>query len=224
MDVSQRITNIINYYQNNPGCDPNMYEFVELCYDMVQYLNREAPNYGIHSGSKSVSKDGESALDEKGYVFNDNASKEQYPIACAVFDKFKILSKQINQKLLNNDLGITQESPLYQLYADLSRSVGTYSAYGDTPLRAKLGGVSLFIAQKKREVTKGLISDFTYDNIYEIEEIQRLNEELHDPSAVGYYVSNQDGSNRRYVKPEPSPRQLLFEEIMNEYQKGSKTI
>lgn len=48
MRVSERITNILNYYGGNPGCDPNMYEFIEVCYDMVQYLNKEAPNYGIH--------------------------------------------------------------------------------------------------------------------------------------------------------------------------------
>lgn len=227
MDVSQRITNILNYYQNNPGCDPNMHEFVGLCYDMVQYLNREAPDYGIHSGSRPVFKDGEPVLDEKGYVVHEEISKEQrreqYPVPCAVFDKFEILTKQFEQKLLSNDLGITQESPLYQLYADLSRSVGTYSAYGDTPLREKLGGVALFIAQKKRDVAKGLISDFTYDNAYEMEEMQRLNQELHDPAAVGYYTRKEGETESTYVAPEPSPRQLLLEEIMSEYQMGSKT-
>jgi hypothetical protein len=221
MNVSQRITNILNYYQENPGCDPNMYEFVGLCYDMVQYLDREAPNYGIHSSGQ--------ILGEKGEVIREVISKEQrraqYPIPCAVYDKFDILSQQFKQKLLGNDLGITEDSPLYQLYHDLSIGVGTYSAYGDTPLKEKLGGVALFIAQKKRDVAKGLIEDFTYDNRAEMEEIQRLNQELHDPQAGGYYtgpVGETDISKMTYVEAKPSPRQLLLEEIMNEYQKGLK--
>ena len=227
MNVSQKITNILNYYQNNPGCDPNMYEFVGLCYDMVQYLNVAAPDYGIHSGSKPVIKDGEPVLDKNGHAIHKNVSKEecreQYPVACAVFDKFEILNKQFEQKLLGNDLGITQESPLYQFYADLSRSVGTYSAYGDTPLREKLGGVALYIAQNKRDLAKGLISDFTYDNHAEMEDIQRLNQELSDPATGGYYTKKDGETEYTYVEPEPSPRQLLFEEIVNEYQMGSKT-
>ncbi len=222
MDVSQRITNILNYYQGNPGCDPNMYEFVELCYDMVQYLNKEAPTYGIHSSGQ--------VTNEKGEVIQEAISKEQcrqqYPIPCAVFDKFVILSQQFKQKLLGNELGITEESPLYQLYHDLSIGVGTYSAYGDTPLKAKLGGISLFIAQKKRDVAKGFISEFSYDNSYEIEEIKRLDQELHNPQSGGYYtgpVGETDINKMTYVEAEPSPRQLLLEEIMNEFQKGSKT-
>ncbi len=219
MNVSQKISNILNYYQDNPGCDPNVYEFVELCYDMVQYLRREAPDYGIHFKGQ--------VNNEKGEVIQEAISKEQrrqqYPIPFAVYDKFEILSQQLSQKLLGNELGITQDSPLYQLCQDLYISVGTYSAYGDTPLRAKLGGVSLFIAQKKRDVEKGLISDFTYDNQNEMEEIQRLNKELYDLSVGNSYVTNQDGSNKRYVESKPSLRQLLLEEIINEYQKGSKT-
>ena len=210
MNVSQRITNILNYYKENPNCDPNMFEFAGLCYDMVQYLNKEAPTYGIHC---TTGRTKEQAV-------------ELYPIPCAVYEKFQILSQQFSEKLLNNDLGITEEAPLYRLYRDLAIGVGTYSAYGDTPLRQKLAGVSLFIAQNKRDVARGLIPEFSYDNAYEIEEIQKLNQELHDPQAGGHYTGpagETDINKMTYVKAEPSPRQLLLEEIMNEYEKGLKT-
>lgn len=134
----------------------------------------------------------------------------------------KILSKQFEQKLLGNNLGITKDSPLYLLYQDISRGVGTYSAYYDTPLREKLGGVALFIAQEKRAVAKGLISDFTYDNEYEMEEILRLSQEFHDPQTSGYYVKAPSEKEATYVAHQPSPRQLLLEEIMNEFKKRSK--
>ena len=206
MNVSQKITNIINYYSENPDCDPNMFEFVSLCYDMVQYLQREAPDHGINRAYP----DGKSG-------------REHYPIACAVYDKFRILSKEIGEKLLNNDLDITKESPLYQLYRDVSISVGTYSTYLDTLLRQKLSGVSLFIAQKNRDVRRGLIPEFTYDNEYEMEEIQRLNKELPNPQAYGHYVKEEGSEEFKYVASEPSVRQKLLEEITNEYQKGSRT-
>lgn len=208
MDVSQRITNILNYYRNNPGCDPNMHEFVRLCYDMVQYLHQNAPDYGIHN--------------VRGPLFTDGDNNPTTR-AVAVYEKFKILSKQFEQKLLGNNLGITKDSPLYLLYQDVSRGVGTYSAYYDTPLREKLGGVALFIAQEKRAVAKGLISDFTYDNEYEMEEILRLSQEFHDPQTSGYYVKAPSEKEATYVAHQPSPRQLLLEEIMNEFKKRSKT-
>jgi hypothetical protein len=196
-----------------------MFEFVGLCYDMVQYLYREAPNYGIHASGKVTNEKGKTI---KGAI-SKAQRREQYPIPCAVFDKFEILSQQFRQKLLGNELGITEDSPLYQLYRDLSFGVATYSAYGDTPLKEKLGGVALYIAQKKRDVARGLISDFKYDNHAEMEEIQRLNQELHDPQAGGHHVRAEGETEWRYVEAEPSPRQLLLEEIMNEYQKASKT-
>jgi len=222
MNVSQRISNILNYYQDNPECDPNLHEFFELCYDMVQYLNKAAPNYGLYSVGPVTDKDGKVLQ----AAISEEQRREQYPIAFAVYEKFKILSQQVEQKLLGNELGITKESPLYQLFSDLTSGVKTYSAFGDTPLKAKLGGISLFIAQQKRDVEKGLIPEFIFDNVDEIVEIQRLNEELYDPQSGGHYTSEvgeTDINKMTYVKPDPSPRQLLLEEIMNEFQKGSKT-
>lgn len=195
MNISEKITSILNYYTENPNCDPNMFEYVGLCYDMVQYLATEAPNYGIYSSVES----------------------NEVSMSRAVYEKFKILSQQFEQKLLGNDLEITKESPLYKLYSDLSMGVGTYSAYPDTKLLQKLGGVALFVAQKKREVKYGLISDFIYDNATEFDEIQKLDNILHDPHAGGHYV---DGN---YVEPTPSARRLLVDEITEEYQKMNKT-
>jgi hypothetical protein len=201
MNVSQKITDIISYYKENPGCDPNMFEYVGLCYDMVQYLNKEAPNYGIYS------------TNERTY----EEARKLYAIPIAVYDKFKILSQQFSEKLLGNDLGITKDSPIYRLFSDVTMGVGTYSAYGDTPLKQKLSGISLFIAQKKRDVAKGLIEDFIYNNTVEINEIQSLDKKSYDSQSGGHYL------NDVYVNSKPSPRQLLLEEIMNEYQKNLKT-
>lgn len=219
MDVSQRITNILNYYKSNPGCDPNMYEFVELCYDMVQYLNTEAPNYGIHASGNMLNGEGE--VIEEGITKAQR--KEQYPIPCAVYEKFQILSQSFQDKLLGNDLGITKESPIYELYDELAIGVGTYSAYGDTPIKAKLGGVALYIAQQKRDVSKGIIEDFRYDNEAEIKEIQFLNEQFHDPKSLGYKTKTEAETEWRHVEAEPSARRKLFDEIINEFQKEAKT-
>ncbi len=39
MNVSEHITNILNYYKDNPECDPNVYEYIEVCGDLAKYLN-----------------------------------------------------------------------------------------------------------------------------------------------------------------------------------------
>ncbi len=212
MNVSERMTYILNYYQENPGCDPNMNEFVELCYDMTQYLAIKAPNYGIHASGRMITNEEGELVEEK---ISKEEAKQKYPIPCAVYDKFMILSEQLEGKLLGNDLGITEESPLYKLYAELTRSVASYGAYDDTLLRAKLGGVALFIAQQNRRIKQGEILDFTYNNSYEMEEIEEMNELLSDPTTIGR-------TEKELMEQEPSPRQQLFEEIAREYKKGSK--
>ncbi len=57
MEVSQQITNILNYYKEHPGCDPNMYEFIGVCHDVAMYLQKEVPNYDIYA-SKACDENG----------------------------------------------------------------------------------------------------------------------------------------------------------------------
>lgn len=227
MYVSQKITDILNYYQNNPGCDPNMHEFVRLCYDMAFYLIKEAPNYGIHPGSRPVMKDGQPVLDDEGNVLQEFVSKEQclekYPVACAIYEKFVIFSKQLEEKLLGNSLGITKESPLHRLYEESVTSVGTYATFEDTPLREKLAGVTLFIAQKKREVAQGLIPDFKYDNPYEMADIERMSQQYPDPTLMPYYTKGEEEKETKRVDNK-SARQLLIEQITEEFQRSTMTM
>lgn len=188
MDVSNRITNILNYYSENKGCDPNVNEFIKLCADYSDYLNREAPNYGIYA------HDG----------ITQEEARKKYPIQAAVSDKFNILCMEFRNKLLNNDLDITEDSPLYNLCEESIKAAITYSKYPDTELRANIGGVSLYIAQGKRDVRNGIKESFTYDNFDEMFKINKVCETTKNTSNY---------ENRT------SPRDLLVAEINNEYNK-----
>lgn len=198
MSVSERITNILSYYSGNSGCDPNMYEFVEVCYDMVQYLKKEAPDYGIHARAQVTNADGEVITE----AISKEQRREQYPVPCAVFDKFQILDDQFREKLLGNNLGVTEESPLYQLYEQVSRGAGTYSAYRrhpETELYAKLGAVSLFIAQQQRSNP-----EFRYDDEAEMAYIQELASQCPNLLQTGEYRSKPVDAEEWTVHPSES--------------------
>ena len=189
MHVSEKITNILNYYSGNPGCDPNMYEYVEVCYDLLRYLNQEAPDYGIHKDSE----------------------REKYPIACAIYDKFRILSQQLEEKLLVNNLGVTEESLLYKLYKDSTYRASSYGGCSDyeVELYKKLGGVSLYIAQEKRNNP-----DYRYDNVTEMAYMQELATTL---AKTNPNVLIQNQTNK------PNIAQQLLDDIANEMTK-SKSV
>ncbi|MBQ8131835.1 MAG: hypothetical protein IJ193_05030 [Bacilli bacterium] len=167
MNVSNRITNILNYYKENEGCDPNVYEYITLCNDVADYLIHEAPDYGIYA-RESISSDSDRvsiSLEE---------ARNKYPIPAAVHDKFLILAKEFKKKLLGNDLGITEDSDLYRLCQESTDSANTYALREDVELRAKVGGVALYMAQEKRNVLKGERESFTYDNYEEMNYINQM--------------------------------------------------
>ncbi len=189
MDVSNRITSILDYYSKNKGCDPNVYEFFDVCDSFASYINKAAPNYGIYA---TINKDGvKTTLEE---------ARNNYPIAAAVFDKFNLYEREFSKKLLNNNLGINKESPLYLLCNDSYLSSIRYAKRSDIELRKKIGAVALYIAQQKREVVMGKREDFTYNNTNEYNEIMQLNGNLYDP-----------------ICSENSPRKLLISQISKEY-------
>lgn len=161
-NVSDRITNILNYYKENKGCDPNVYEFIHLCGDYADYLNVAAPNYGIYATNGIPQEE----------------ARKKYPIPAAVSDKFQILWYNFKKKLLENDLGITEDSPLYELCQESARAAITYGKYGDEELRAKVGAVALYIAQEKRSVRRGEKPSFTYDNMEELHDMNQLDGEM----------------------------------------------
>ena len=169
--VSYTIDNILNYYNGNPGCDPNMYEFITLSDDLTQHLIADQ-------------KSGDPNLNN--YIVSSNYLR---------------LAKIFGEKLLGNDLEITEDSPLYQLYREAVQDVDGLVKHDDTELRAKLGGVALFIAQKNREVRQGLIDSFTYNN-------------------SGEFMAITDMYNRHSGLKEDTPSYALYEQISKEFNKG----
>ena len=150
MDVIQKMEAIREYYQNNPGCDPNMNEYVWLCDSMVDYLVKHAPNYGIYE-----------------------QEKHKYPKEVLTYQKFLVLSKEVEQKLLGNNLGITIDSPLFKLFIDVRQSVATYSKKNKPKLYANLAGVSLLITQNKRKNP-----NYKYENHSEFDVVEALLNEV----------------------------------------------
>lgn len=179
MNISKRMKHILRQYRKKPGCDPDMSEYVKLCHDMTKYLISEAPDYGIYSPMAS----------------------ERYPIPLENYKMFQQISDQFKQKLLENDLGITDESPLYLLFKEITSCVATYSVTGDIELTQKLGDVSLSIAKNKRDVEKGL-KPYLSITPHEFENLKYFNENLSNPQVVCY-----------------NTRKLLLDEIGAEVEK-----
>lgn len=210
-EVSKRMTSILNYYSENPGCDPNIHEFIGLCSDMIAYLYSETPSFGIHAG--------QTVRDGKVVTITKEQRREQYPMACAVFDKFEILSNQVEEKLLSNNLGITENSPLYQLYKDEYGKVVTYSGYEGLELRQMLGGISLFIAQQKRDNP-----EFHYNNESELNIIQELADKHPMLLQTGSYRTKKENEEEWTVVPgQPTIVQHMLEEITTEFNRGQST-
>lgn len=194
MEVSDKINNILNYYRNNEECDPNVYEFLILCRDYARFLKEEAPNFGIYARTGITREE----------------ARSNYPVVAMVSDNFNNLCEQFMNKLLNNDLGITKTSALYQLCNDTIEESVIYHELPDTLLRAKVGGVALYIAQQKRDERRGVISNFRYDNV---EELNLMNEmDLLYPT------------NNSYDDLTVLPRRILLGQINEEYHKGKVKV
>lgn len=162
-NVISRMGYIIKHYENTkhskyPDRDPNMKEFIELCYLMGKYLNKETPHYGIYESDTQTKEE----------------ARKRYPVPCAAYDLFMEITKTINERLLRNELGIAMSSPLYKLFLQSWTSAVDYKIYKDTQLLQLLAAVSLKIAQGKRDVKKGKIESFTYNNIEEMNKIEEL--------------------------------------------------
>ena len=130
MNVSEHITNILNYYKDNPECDPNVYEYIEVCGDLAKYLN-----------------------DIDSEVLSN-----------MIRYKFEGFSDMFFNKLITCGIGVDNEHPLYRLCSDSKNCGLEKNILPDQELLKKLGGVSFYILQQQRDVDKGIIDSFTYDN------------------------------------------------------------
>ncbi len=137
MNVSDHINNILNYYNDNFGCDPNVYEYIELCGDLVDYLNN-----------------------------NDNEEINKY-----VCRKFELLNDMFFYKLKNCNIGVDEKHPLYRLCDDNKKAAFRKVKLFDQDLLKKIGGVSFYILQQQRDVEKGIIDSFKYDNECEFNDL-----------------------------------------------------
>ena len=182
MDLNQTLTNIFGYYSYNIGCDPNIEEFIRVCDNFTDYLKESVEDYGIRIEGDIV----------KG--------EDKYPKAAAIAEKFVLYKNQVFNKLLNNNLDITEKSPLYKLCEESYAATISYVKLEDIELRRLVGGVSLYIAQGRRGVNEGLSDQFVFDNGAQLDRINFL------------YNTNSMDSNGKVT-----PMRNLINDINNSY-------
>jgi len=150
-----RLDNILDYKRSNPDCDPNLYELVEVSDEMADLLRRADPNYGIHNQPEKYLTDSDGNPTE---LANE-------------IEKYKEVFNINIEAMLNNDLGITKESPLYKMMEKVKSNQNTYS--NSRQYYAKLAGVALYIEQQKRAVRRGEQKKVVFDNSAEIDYLRR---------------------------------------------------
>lgn len=188
-NIIKQMGDILEYWKKNPGCDPNIAEYFDLCSNMILYLKKEAPD-GIVIKENSQSKG----------ITNEDIEKK-YPFPKAIYEKFCLLSDKFEEKLLSNELEIGEDSPLYGVYVELRNSVDNYTPLIEVQTLRKVSTISLQIAQKERDVRKGKIDSFTYDDTAEMLDIIKLNEKFEKDKNID------------------SPIPILVSEIFQKYQK-----
>lgn len=183
-NVLIKMGEILECWKKNPGCDPDLEKYIELCDQMVDYLKKNAPDYGIRQ----------------------KYAEKYYPDAYYTYGIFNRISKQISDKLLLNDLNINGYSPLYNLYIESYYATNNYKKYSDIELTKMLVKVSLEIAQGKRDVRKGERTSFTYNNTKEMNKIEKMNKqhlesETTIPSRYDVLEEIRHDYDETYTKP-----------------------
>lgn len=141
-----RLERILEYKKNNPGCDPNLFEVVELTDELIKANPKE---FEIEWPKEEVIK-----------------SREEE------FDKWKELFSINSFALQLNDLGVEDYNcPLMKLMMWVKRN---YVNREISPCYyAKLAGVSLYIRQQQRAVRRGEQENVIFDNKDEFEFLRR---------------------------------------------------
>ena len=187
-----RLDSILDYKKNNPGCDPNLYEMVEAADEMATRLRKEAPNYGIHTDNKDT------------YLKDKNGNSTELATDIAKLNEVYRINMEA---LLNNDLGITKDSPLYKMMLKVKCNQDTYS--NSPSYYSKLAAVALYIEQQRRAVRRGEQEKVVYDNS---EEIAYLRKEM----SPAYRMMLHRGE----LKSETYPEFEVYKEVFSTYMKS----
>ena len=151
------INAIINYYKENPGCDPNVYEFIQVCDEVSKDLNATSSKCGIYSNGGPKSEN----------------IRKKYPEAVLVYDTFLMFHDVFFDKFVNCGIDTYSSHPLYELCAENAYNALHYNEMTEeeAEFNKMLGGVSFYILQQQRDVRNGLNHSFKYDNYIEMDRI-----------------------------------------------------
>lgn len=137
-NLGERIEGILNWYQENPNADPNLYEFIEVAADTAKYVDDNTEYYKFND-TKLLASD---------------LNPEEYK-AYRAFKGIYKLGKVVLARLKENKLS-DENDALYNLATKAWLSSVNYSNYD--PLTAlvdkNIAGVGLYIAQLRRKYAK----------------------------------------------------------------------
>ena len=140
-----RLERILEYKKNNPGCDPNLFEVVELTDELIKAEQKESE---IEWPSEEIIKSREEEVEKYREVLSTNLFA-----------------------LRQNDLGVDDNCPLMKLMMWVKRN---YINLEVSPCYyAKLVGVSLYIRQQQRAVRRGEQENVIFDNKDEFEFLRK---------------------------------------------------
>lgn len=191
MDFEERLSAIENYRKENEGCDPNIYELLDVIQEFNTYITEKAPNYGIYEYPDLYLK------------YMDGSNTKLYD----VINKYSHIVSESLDKLVNNDLNITKDSPLYKLVEDNYNSSKRYSAQSSIELMKKLGGVNLYLSQQDRSKRNGEIDKVEYANRDEFGKIKELYSE-YTKGIANYKIGDKNDNV-----------QCLYENVYSEWEK-----
>ncbi|MEG1010102.1 MAG: hypothetical protein RSF67_09885, partial [Clostridia bacterium] len=157
--VQERVNNVLNYINENPNSDPNAYEMVELTFD----VGKE----GADIRTKYIDA-------AEGY--NKAISNEE--LTNLRQDYFKMMEIRL-QHLVDPERGLNvdENSPLYKMINQFQSNIVTYNrlASNDSEgqeykkMCSSLAGVSLYIKQRQRDLSKNKETGIIYDNKEELD-------------------------------------------------------
>lgn len=197
-EIFAKINNIFNYYKENPMCDPNLYEYIGVSNDVARYISKNVGN------DSYAMMDHEETNENGERVFmSAEESQARYPQATAVFKMWDALTKEVRGKLIDNEIESDLKSPLFQLLNEVYYNTIQGLQEEDIEYKQMAAGVALYIAQEKRNVKKGKIPEFTYNNAHELSRMEELYQNAYNP----------------YANIEDSPTYQVIESIRENYDK-----
>ena len=195
-ELSKRIKNIDEYRKNNPGCDPNAYEMVEVLSDYNKIFCDVGKNGSVWANEefKSIHREVRDFIDTRNEQFNQNGLKH------------------------------AQESALYNYFNDtfptLSTSGVSYNLADENVKKicAKACGINLYIQQQIRDNLASNSNNIIYNNLDELYILEaNIKKAGLSPNAL---EALDDLRNENKIAYNKTPEQ--YKEAIKEYYKNKK--